>query len=78
MPEKFRIELFWGTGDRDLYWEYKTKTKGEIYKQSKPFEGLLTNLERRVRETNSDYFRKGLFSFRTSKMLECECWGGTG
>ncbi|MCQ2555211.1 MAG: excinuclease ABC subunit UvrA [Clostridia bacterium] len=69
MPEKFRNELFWGTGDRDLYWEYKTKTKGEIHRQSKPFEGLLTNLERRVRETNSDYFRNKMEPY----LVTCEC-----
>ncbi len=74
MPETFLKELFWGTGDRVLNWHYVSKNTGTISEMAKPFEGALNSIERRVRDTSSDYFRGKMEQYMVTR--ECpDCKG---
>lgn len=74
MPEEFKKELYWGTGDRPLNWTYVSKNTGAKSVQNRPFEGAMVNIERRVRETTSDYFRDKMEKYMVTK--ECpDCKG---
>jgi len=51
-PDSFVEELLYGTGRRKLEIEFNSKFKGKTV-ISKPFEGVVNNLNRRYKETNS-------------------------
>lgn len=74
MPKEFLKELYWGTGTRDLEWEYVSRSHGGVTKMKKPFEGALNNIERRVRETTSDYFRDKMEAYMVVQTCT-ECGG---
>ena len=57
LPKKFVKELLYGTKGRKLSYEYTSKTGGYKSFIKQEFEGVITNLERRYKETNSDYIR---------------------
>lgn len=67
LPEKFKQELLYGTGDRHIRYTYKSRTSGAETKRDHPFEGLLNNLERRYRETNSDYMKDKMQKYMVTK-----------
>lgn len=56
LPAKFRQELLYGTGKRDLSYEYRSLS-GNVYSKKHPFEGLINNLERRYMNAKSDFFK---------------------
>ncbi len=56
LPASLQKELLYGTGDRSIAFSYESKYGG-TRKYRAPFEGVIKNLERRYRETNSDYMR---------------------
>ena len=58
LPEKFRKELLYGTGGRKLQFMYESRTTGNKSQLNYTFEGVIPNLERRYRETNSDYIKE--------------------
>ena len=71
LPEKFKQELLYGTGTRNLSYELRTST-GKVQKRNHPFEGIANNLERRYRETNSEGMRDWLGRYMTqSKCTAC-------
>ncbi|MCQ2551168.1 MAG: excinuclease ABC subunit UvrA [Clostridia bacterium] len=74
MPKDFIKELYWGTGDRKLKWQYVSRGTGSVTEIDKPFEGALNNIERRVRETTSDYFRTKMEQYMVTKV--CPSCGG--
>ena len=51
-PESFMEELLYGTKGRKIKIEFNSKFKGKTV-ISKPFEGVINNLDRRYKETNS-------------------------
>jgi excinuclease ABC subunit A len=55
LPKKFIKELLHGTGNRTIEFHYQSRHGYRKYRS--PFEGIIRNLERRYRETNSDYIR---------------------
>ena len=57
MPKKFIDELLYGTGDRHLKYYYVSNNTGAKSLQDRPFEGVINNVERRYRETSSEYFK---------------------
>ncbi len=61
LPEEFRHTLLNGTGDRVL--EFDFTVRGRKFHWSKPFEGVLENLRRRMTETESDSVRERLRSY---------------
>ena len=74
LPDGFRREVLYGTGGRHLKYTYKSRTTGRTSNMDHPFEGVLTNLERRYRETASDYIKEKMES--VMKLTPCEACGG--
>ncbi|KXG75262.1 excinuclease ABC subunit UvrA [Thermotalea metallivorans] len=62
LPETFVQELLYGTGKRTIEFTYESKFGG-MRKYRSPFEGIIKNLERRYKETNSDYMREKIEEF---------------
>ena len=63
LPEKFKKELFYGTGGRKLKYTYVSRTSGNSSNRSDTFEGVIHNLQRRYEYTNSDYIKEKLESY---------------
>ncbi|MBR5128441.1 MAG: excinuclease ABC subunit UvrA, partial [Firmicutes bacterium] len=57
LPEIFVKELLYGTGERNLVYYYTSANTGSKTLMNRPFEGVINNIERRYRETTSDYFK---------------------
>ena len=73
MPERFQKEVLYGTGTRNLKYDHVTRD-GNVYHRDHPFEGLLSNLERRYRESGSDWFKERMSKFMVTR--ECpDCKG---
>lgn len=60
LPEKFKKELLYGTGTRHIKYYYKSKNNGSESYRDHPFEGVINNLERRYRETGSEFMKERL------------------
>ncbi len=56
LPEGIKEIILYGTGSEKLELKYKTGSGYRTYRQ--PFEGILNNVERRYRETQSSYMRE--------------------
>lgn len=68
LPEDFRKTLLYGGNGELIEFVYESKYGGNrTYKA--PFEGVIPNLERRYRETNSDYIREKIEQY----MVESPC-----
>ena len=74
LPKKFRQELYYGTGDRHLVYDYVSRTSGTVSHQDRPFEGAMNNIERRYRESTSQYFKDKMEKYMTIKT--CPDCGG--
>ncbi|PHQ23814.1 excinuclease ABC subunit A [Marinobacter guineae] len=59
LPEEFRNVLLFGSGSEDIPFRY-VNSRGHIMEKAHPFEGILPNLERRYRETDSQSMREEL------------------
>ena len=73
LPEKFAKEVLYGSGSRNIEFTYESRYGG-FRKYSAPFEGMINNLERRYKETNSDYMRKKIEEYMS--MIECDACKG--
>lgn len=68
LPEDFKKTLLYGGNGELIEFVYESKYGGNrTYKA--PFEGVIPNLERRYRETNSDYIREKIEEY----MVESPC-----
>ena len=63
--EQLKIVLY-GTGEKQIQMTY-TNANGSEYKFSRAFEGVITNMERRYRETNSEYIREKISEFMSDR-----------
>jgi excinuclease ABC subunit A len=72
LPEKFREVVLYGTGETELRFVYDDGVRR--FETKKPFEGVIPNLERRWRETDSNWSREELGRFQSS--APCEVCGG--
>jgi excinuclease ABC subunit A len=63
LPEAVRHALLWGSGEEKIPFRY-IDAKGAATKRSHPWEGILPNLERRYRETESATVREELAKYR--------------
>ncbi len=70
--EQLRIVLY-GTGDKQVQMVYHN-SNGNEFKFTRAFEGVITNLERRYRDTNSEYIRAKVSEFMSNK--PCPACGG--
>ena len=73
LPASFRDQVLHGTGDTALPFPYASERGRRIVRQH-PFEGVLPNLERRWRETDSAAVREELGKLRAQQ--PCPACGG--
>ncbi len=57
LPKKFKEVLLYGTGDEELVYDY-TNRSGMVQHRRHTFEGLINNLQRRYRETGSEWIKE--------------------
>lgn len=67
LPADVQAVILFGTGSEKVRIAYKDGVRA--YEVQKPFEGVITNLERRFRETDSDWVREEISRF----MAETPC-----
>ena len=72
LPEQAQSVILNGTGSEKIKFTYDDNARK--YEVSKPFEGVLPNLERRWRETDSAWVREELGRFQSE--TPCEACGG--
>lgn len=63
LPKKTQDAILYGSGDDEIRFSYDDGTRS--YQTKKPFEGVVTNLERRFKETESDWAREELQKYFT-------------
>lgn len=69
LPKKTRDILLYGSGEDDIVFKYTTHT-GKTVKRTHPFEGIIPNMQRRYRETDSDSVREELSKYLTEQHCE--------
>ncbi|MEO8314835.1 MAG: excinuclease ABC subunit UvrA [Pseudomonadota bacterium] len=74
LPTQVRDVVLHGSGEVPINFRY-TDTRGRSAKKAHPFEGILPNLERRYRETESSTVRDELGKYRGTRRCP-ECSGG--
>jgi excinuclease ABC subunit A len=72
LPEEVRNAILFGTGASPVTMRYDDGLRS--YETNKPFEGVVRNLERRWKETESSWVREELSRFQSSQ--PCEACGG--
>lgn len=65
--------ILYGTGDKQIQMTYQN-ANGNEFRFTRAFEGVITNLERRYRETNSEYIREKIAEFMSDR--PCPSCGG--
>jgi excinuclease ABC subunit A len=74
LPEQVREAVLHGSGSTPIRFTY-TGERGRSYVREHPFEGVVTNLERRYRETDSPVVREELAKYLNTQT--CPDCGGT-
>jgi excinuclease ABC subunit A len=62
LPKKAQQGILFGTQDEEVEFVYEDGARK--YRNSKPFEGVINNIERRFRETDSDWVREELSRYQ--------------
>lgn len=73
LPKKFRDALLYGTGDKKLKYVY-TNRNGDTQNRNHAFEGVINNLERRYRETGSEWIKEKMEKYM--RVTECPACHG--
>jgi len=68
LPEKVRKAVLFGSGDDTVVMQYDDGLRS--YKTTKPFEGVIPNMERRFRETDSSWVREELARYQNNSPCE--------
>ena len=72
LPKKYQDIILHGSGDESISFKY-INDKGSTYTRNLPFEGIIPNMERRYRETESSMVREDLSRFLSSQACpECD------
>ena len=74
LPESFVKELLYGTGSKHLKYSYTSQSTGSTRLMDHAYEGVINNLERRYRETSSDYIKNKLSAFMKEDICH-QCHG---
>ena len=74
LPDRFRQELLYGTGGRKIKYFYESRNGNSKSQMNHPFEGVINNLERRYRDTASDYMKEKMEKYM--RITPCEACGG--
>src|SRR5215468_5335601 len=72
LPKKVQEAILYGTGEEEVEFVYEDGVRS--YTNCKPFEGVIGNIERRFRETESDWVREELSRYQGSH--PCDACGG--
>ncbi|KAB2848028.1 MAG: excinuclease ABC subunit A, partial [Hyphomicrobiaceae bacterium] len=72
LPERFRQVVLYGSGEEEIAFVYEDGVRR--YETKKPFEGVIPNVERRWRETDSAWVREELARFQSD--FACEACHG--
>ncbi len=72
LPDKVKGAVLWGSGSEAITMRYDDGLRA--YQTTKPFEGVMPNLERRWKETDSAWVREELERFQTT--TECDACKG--
>ncbi|MGD9924489.1 MAG: excinuclease ABC subunit UvrA, partial [Pseudorhodoplanes sp.] len=72
LPKKTQDAILYGSGDDEIKFTYDDGLRS--YTTKKPFEGVVTNLERRFRETESEWAREELGKYFTD--VPCDACNG--
>ncbi len=72
LPQKAKDVILAGTGEDEVTFNYNDGLRA--YRTTKTFEGVIPNLERRYRETDSQWVREEIERFHSAK--PCETCGG--
>lgn len=65
LPENIKKILFYGSGNEEI--DFGFWRKGGYHKYTKPFEGIIPNLTRRLEETDSEIVRKRLHQYMSRR-----------
>ncbi|MEM1110606.1 MAG: excinuclease ABC subunit UvrA [Pseudomonadota bacterium] len=74
LKKKHRDVLLYGSGKTDVSFAY-INDRGDVFKRKHPFEGIIPNLERRYRDTESNSVREDMAKLLTT--APCPDCGGT-
>ena len=66
LPKSVRKVLMQGSGRKSIQFTYVGQ-KGQVYQKTHPFEGILNNLERRYRDTDSNSVREELMKYLSTR-----------
>ena len=72
LPKKTQDAILYGSGDTEIRFSYDDGLRA--YETRRPFEGVITNLERRYRETDSDWAREEIARYFTD--VPCDACKG--
>ncbi|HVY43036.1 MAG TPA: excinuclease ABC subunit UvrA [Hyphomicrobiaceae bacterium] len=72
LPRKVQDAILFGSGSEEIEFVYEDGLRQ--YKTSKPFEGVIGNIERRWRETDSEWVREELSRYQGAH--PCDACGG--
>jgi len=72
LPKKTQDAILYGSGDTEIRFSYDDGMRA--YDTRRPFEGVITNLERRYRETDSDWAREEIARYFTD--VPCDACKG--
>lgn len=62
LPKKFQKAVLEGSGSEDIEFSY-VNSRGSVYSRCHPFEGVVPNMERRYRDTDSNSVREELAKY---------------
>ena len=72
LPDSAKLVMLYGSGQEPIRFAYNDGMRA--YEVKKPFEGIITNLERRYKETESDWSREEISRFMSE--TPCSDCGG--
>ncbi|HRK19261.1 MAG TPA: excinuclease ABC subunit UvrA [Hyphomicrobiaceae bacterium] len=72
LPKKVQDAILHGSGEDEIEFAYEDGTR--VYRTTKAFEGVIPNIERRWRETDSDWVREELSRYQAAH--PCDACGG--
>ncbi|MCC2666647.1 MAG: excinuclease subunit UvrA [Gammaproteobacteria bacterium] len=73
LPKKIQTIILYGSGNEIVHFQYRND-QGRSFNKKDPFEGIIPNMERRYRETESEMVREELSKYLANK--KCEACGG--
>ena len=72
LPEKVQSVFLYGSGEEQILFRYDEN--GRVYQVKRPFEGVIPNMQRRYRETDSNWIREEFERYQNNR--PCGACGG--